>query len=76
MKKLLLTLAAVCLLGIAASAERKEVHILSVNDMHAKIENMPQLAAVADSLRALYPDLLVISAGDNRTGEPLNDLYE
>ena len=76
MKKLLLTLAAVCLLGAAASAERKEVHILSVNDMHAKIENMPQLAAIADSLRALYPDLLIISAGDNRTGEPLNDLYE
>ena len=76
MKKLLLTLAAVCLLGLAASAERKEVHILSVNDMHAKIENMPQLAAIADSLRGLYPDLLIISAGDNRTGEPLNDLYE
>ena len=76
MKKLLLTLAAVCLLGIAAGAQRKEVHILSVNDMHAKIENMPQLAAIADSLRGLYPDLLVLSAGDNRTGEPLNDLYE
>ena len=76
MKKLLLTLAAVCLLGAAARAERKEVHILSVNDMHAKIENMPQLAAIADSLRGLYPDLLIISAGDNRTGEPLNDLYE
>ena len=76
MKKLLLTLAAVCLLGAAASAERKEVHILSVNDMHAKIENMPQLAAIADSLRGLYPDLLIISAGDNRTGDPLNDIYE
>ncbi|NLZ18883.1 MAG: bifunctional metallophosphatase/5'-nucleotidase [Bacteroidales bacterium] len=76
MRKLLLTLAAICLFGIAASAERKEVHILSVNDMHAKIENMPQLAAIADSLRGLYPDLLIVSAGDNRTGEPLNDLYE
>ena len=67
MKKLLLTLAAVCLLGAAASAERKEVHILSVNDMHAKIENMPKLAAIVDSLRAIYPDMLVMSAGDNRT---------
>jgi len=76
MKKLLLTLAAACLLASAAFAEKKEVHILSANDMHAKIENFPQLAAIADSLRALYPSLLIISAGDNRTGEPLNDLYE
>ena len=54
MKKLLLTLAAACLLASAAFAEKKEVHILSANDMHAKIENFPQLAAIADSLRALY----------------------
>ena len=44
--------------------------------MHAKIENFPQFAAVIDSLRAIYPELLIFSAGDNRTGEPLNDLYE
>ncbi len=76
MKKLFLTVAAVFLLASAAFAEKKEIRILSVNDMHAKIENMPQLAAIVDSLRAIYPDLLVMSAGDNRTGEPLNDLYE
>lgn len=76
MKKLLLTLAAVCLLGSAAFAQKQEIHIVSGNDMHAKIENFPQLAAIVDSLRAVYPDLLVFSAGDNRTGEPLNDLYE
>ena len=57
-------------------AERKEVHILSANDMHANIQAFPQLTAVADSLRSLYPQLLILSAGDNRTGEPLNDLYQ
>ena len=76
MKKLFLTVAAVFLLASAAFAEKKEIRILSVNDIHAKIENMPQLAAIVDSLRAIYPDMLVMSAGDNRTGEPLNDLYE
>ena len=76
MKRLLLVLCSVCLLGAAAHAEKTEIHILSANDMHAKIENFPQLAAVVDSMRALYPGLLVVSAGDNRTGEPLNDLYE
>lgn len=57
-------------------ADRKEVHILSVNDVHAQLQAMPVLADIADSLRALYPELLVLSAGDNRTGDPLNDMYE
>ena len=52
------------------------VHILAVNDMHASLENMPRLTAVADSLRELYPSLLVLSAGDNRTGNPFNDMYK
>ena len=64
------------LLTATAHAEKREVHILSTNDMHAAIEAMPQLAAIADSLRTLYPNLLVFSAGDNRTGNPLCDQYE
>lgn len=52
---------------------QKQVHILSVNDMHANIDNMPKLAAVADSLRSLYPELIILSGGDNRTGNPYND---
>ncbi|MBQ9660845.1 MAG: bifunctional metallophosphatase/5'-nucleotidase [Bacteroidales bacterium] len=76
MKKLILSLAALCLLSAGAFAQPKEIHIISANDMHAKIENFPQLAAIVDSLRATYPELLIFSAGDNRTGEPLNDLYE
>lgn len=56
-------------------AQRQEVHILSVNDMHANLDNMPRLAGVVDSLRTLYPSLLLFSAGDNRTGNPINDLY-
>ena len=54
----------------------REIHILSTNDMHANIQAFPQLGSIADSLRSLYPSLLVFSAGDNRTGEPLNDIYE
>ena len=63
-------------LPLAAHAQPREVHILSANDMHATIGAFPQLAAIADSLRTLYPSLLVLSAGDNRTGNPLNDKYE
>ncbi len=57
-------------------AQRKEIHILSGNDMHAAIDAFPALADIADSLRTRYPGLLVLSAGDNRTGDPLNDMYD
>lgn len=73
-KLLVLSLALVLCLNVGA--QRREVHILSVNDMHATLEAMPQLAAIADSLRTLYPSLLLFSAGDNRTGNPLSDMYE
>lgn len=56
--------------------QKKEVHILAVNDMHANLDALPKLAAITDSLRTLYPSLLVFSAGDNRTGNPVNDMYE
>lgn len=43
--------------------------------MHGAIEAFPQLSAIADSLRELYPSLLIFSAGDNRTGNPANDMF-
>lgn len=74
MKKLLFSLLTFVLMAITAQGET--VRILSTNDMHSALEKMPQLAAVVDSLRAIDPGLLVLSAGDNRTGNPYNDLYE
>lgn len=68
-----------CLLLFWASimyGQKREVHILAVNDMHAALDYMPRLAAIADSLRELYPSLLVLSAGDNRTGNPFSDMYK
>ena len=53
-----------------------EIVILSVNDMHASIDQFPKFATLVDSLRAIYPDLLLFSAGDNRTGNPVNDQYD
>ena len=58
------------------AADETEIVILSVNDMHASIDQFPKFAAMVDSLRALYPDLLLFSAGDNRTGNPVNDQYD
>ena len=54
---------------------KTDIHIISGNDMHATIENFPQLGAIVDSMRRIDKNTLVISAGDNRTGNPLNDIY-
>lgn len=58
------------------TTDETEIVILSVNDMHASIDQFPKFAAMVDSLRAVYPDMLLFSAGDNRTGNPVNDQYE
>ena len=60
--------------GTVPRADRQAV-IFSVNDMHAAIDNFPKLAWIVDSLRTIYPDMLLIAAGDNQTGNPINDQY-
>ena len=75
-RRLLFALLLVPFALASRAQDAKEVHILSANDMHAAIECFPRLCFVADSLRALYPDLLILSAGDNRSGDPINDMYE
>ncbi|MBQ9576318.1 MAG: bifunctional metallophosphatase/5'-nucleotidase [Muribaculaceae bacterium] len=76
MKKFFLSIVAMVLASVPCVAHGETVRILSANDMHSAIEKMPQLAAIVDSLRAIDPFLLVLSAGDNRAGNPYNDLYE
>lgn len=53
----------------------KQAVIFAVNDIHATLDNFPKLAYVADSLRKIYPDMLLVAAGDNQTGNPVNDQY-
>ena len=76
MRKSFLSSITLILLSVCGVAHGETVRILSTNDMHSAIEKMPQLAAIVDSLRAIDPFLLVLSAGDNRTGNPYNDLYQ
>ena len=60
---------------VAEQPKARTIEILAVNDMHAALDNFPRLAFMADSLRNIYPDLLLVSAGDNQTGNPVNDQY-
>ena len=59
----------------ACQPKEQKIYIVSTNDMHANIDNFPQMAALLDSLRAVHPDLLLFGAGDNRSGNPINDRY-
>jgi 5'-nucleotidase len=65
----------VAFFAITVSAQTKEITILAVNDMHANLDRFPKFIALVDSMRSIYPDLLLFSAGDNRTGNPANDVF-
>ena len=65
----------IMLIAVTVTAQTKEITILAVNDMHAAIDRFPKFAALLDSMRTVHPNLLLFSAGDNRTGNPVNDMY-
>ncbi|MCX6245284.1 MAG: bifunctional UDP-sugar hydrolase/5'-nucleotidase [Bacteroidetes bacterium] len=80
-KKIVFLVAGLAFLLSVSSAEGKKssgkttkVIILHVNDMHAKIDNLPKLAWLADSLRKTNPYVFLLSAGDNFTGNPVVDM--
>ena len=58
----------------SGDAGTTEIIILHTNDMHAKIDNLPKLAYLADSLRKTHPFVFVVAAGDNFTGNPVVDM--
>lgn len=78
MKKTATLLIALAIVLGLASCQPKEtkLYIATINDMHANIDNFPKLAYVLDSLRAVHPDMLLFSSGDNRSGNPINDRCE
>ncbi|MCF0203153.1 MAG: bifunctional metallophosphatase/5'-nucleotidase [Bacteroidaceae bacterium] len=63
-------------ISTAAMAQDADIKILGINDMHAAVQNFPKFAHIVDSIRSLHPDVLLMAAGDNRTGNPINDMHE
>ncbi len=63
----------ITLLAMAGSVFAEQVNILGINDMHANIDDLPKLATFLETERAADPDVLLLSAGDNRTGNPYVD---
>lgn len=61
--------------SVACTPSRREVVILSTNDMHAHIERFPQLATAVEYCRDTVATILV-DAGDRWTGNAYVDLVE
>ncbi len=60
-------------LSLLSTAFAEQITILGINDMHANVDNLPQLSTCVQQERAKAPQLLLLSAGDNRTGNPYVD---
>ncbi|MDR1416868.1 MAG: bifunctional metallophosphatase/5'-nucleotidase [Prevotellaceae bacterium] len=56
-------------------AEETELVILSLNDIHSHIDDLDKVAAYVSEQRKLHPNVLLLSAGDLFSGNPVVDYY-
>ncbi|MDR3187573.1 MAG: bifunctional metallophosphatase/5'-nucleotidase [Prevotellaceae bacterium] len=64
------------LLALAGCRDREtEVVILSLNDIHGYIDNLDKVAAYVNMQREQHPNVLLLSAGDLFSGNPVVDFY-
>ncbi len=75
MKKALFLLGLFLSLSVFSQEKISTVIILHVNDLHAKIERMPELKHKVDSIRSIYDDVFLFSAGDLFSGNPFVDRH-
>jgi 2',3'-cyclic-nucleotide 2'-phosphodiesterase (5'-nucleotidase family) len=58
---------------VSCQARETEVVVLSLNDLHAKIDDLDKVAAYVKEVRAKNPNVLLLSAGDLFSGNPVVD---
>lgn len=75
MKKILSLLLALTA-GLMSMAQSQNIVIVALNDVHAQIDNFPKLAAYIAELKANNPNVVVMNAGDNISGNPYVDCAE
>ncbi len=75
MSKKLFHIIALALLLSGCKARESEVVILSLNDLHAKIDNLDKVAAYVSEERSKNPNVLLLSAGDLFSGNPVVDYF-
>ena len=54
---------------------QKEIIILHVNDMHGKIDKFPYLSSMIKEIRMKNKNVILLSAGDIFSGNPIVDKY-
>lgn len=75
MKSLIPFLLVVTVATVAAcTPQERTVVILSTNDMHAKIQRMPQLASAVKACRDTVQTVMLVDAGDRWTGNAYVDM--
>lgn len=78
MKKILLVIVVIALAGVLfyrSTIREREIVILSTNDMHATINNIPNLVSAVNMCRDSV-ETIVVDAGDRWTGNAFVDLAE
>jgi 5'-nucleotidase / UDP-sugar diphosphatase len=58
-----------------SSSDTTHIIILSVNDQHAKIDSYGKFKALVDKIKSENKHVVLFSAGDNFTGNPIVDQY-
>lgn len=75
MKKMFRTALVVLVAAVAACAPRERTLVLlSTNDMHAKIQHFPRLAAAVEACRDTAQLVVLVDAGDRWTGNAYVDM--
>lgn len=64
-----------CFRRQAKAREPKTLVIYSTNDMHGRIDNFAKVKYIVDQERAVNPRVLLLSAGDKWTGNPIVDQH-
>ncbi|MBN2893086.1 MAG: bifunctional metallophosphatase/5'-nucleotidase [Bacteroidales bacterium] len=62
--------------SVKAQSDTTKIIILHTNDMHSKIDMLPQMAYQINKIRENNDNVLLVSAGDNFTGNPIVDMYK
>ncbi|MDR1227193.1 MAG: bifunctional metallophosphatase/5'-nucleotidase [Prevotellaceae bacterium] len=75
MKNIFRLLILLLVLSTSCRPQETEVVILSLNDLHAKIDNLDKVATYVAEQRAQHPNVLLLSAGDLFSGNPAVDYY-
>ena len=58
-----------------SSKQDKEIVILHVNDIHGRIDQFPVLSAMVKDIKSKHKNVILVSAGDLFSGNPIVDKY-